>query len=175
MIDEKGIFLRYVVGMSFALSAVWLAWSGHLEPFILGLGAISIATVVLICFRLEILDFETVPMWLGIRPWISYAPWLIREIVDANVEVSRRIIAPNLPITPAMIEVKVSQRTDLGRVIHANSITLTPGTVSVDLQGGVIRVHSISQADAEEDVGGEMDRRISDLERALPRPLRKEQ
>ena len=166
--------MRYYAGLSVALATVWLAWSGHLEVFILGLGIASVATVVAICARLGILDFETVPVWLGLKPIYSYAPWLIREVVDANVEVARRIVDPKLPVTPTMIEVHVTQKTDLGRVLHANSITLTPGTVSVDLQGDLIRVHSISQADAEEDMAGEMDRRVSDLERHLPKPFRKE-
>ena len=111
-----------------------------------------------------ILDSETVPVWLGVRPFTHYAPWLIKEIVKANLDVTGRILHRRMPIQPTMTEVYPTQRTELGRVILANSITLTPGTVSVDMQDRCIRVHSLTAAGAEEDASGDMDRRVSRLE-----------
>ena len=82
----------------------------------------------------------------------------------ANIDVSRRILDPKLPIRPNFIRVKASQQGDLGRVIYANSITLTPGTVSVDMEADEITVHALSYEGAAEDMSGEMDRRVSALE-----------
>ena len=101
---------------------------------------------------------------MGFRP-ISYAIWLAKEIVESNIEVTRVILSRKLAIRPRMIRVKASQQSEIGRVILANSITLTPGTVSVDMQGERIWVHALSFEGAEEDLSGDMDRRVCALEK----------
>lgn len=154
---KRSIFLATV------LSATWLLWSGHFqnEPFVLFLGLVSVLSVVLLAQRMEIADDEGTPLF-GLRA-ISYSLWLGKEIVVANLEVARTILDPKLRIHPRMVRVKANQKTELGRVILANSITLTPGTVSVDMQGDRIWVHALSFEDAEEDLSGDMDRRICKL------------
>ena len=113
---------------------------------------------------MKIVDDEGVPIALGIRPFILYAPWLLKEIAISNLDVARRIVDPKLPIQSNFFRVTASQREDLGRVIYANSITLTPGTVSVDMHGDQISVHALSYEGTEEDLAGEMNRRVSALE-----------
>ena len=81
--------------------------------------------------------------------------------MKANVDVARRILTPGRSISPTMLRVRATQRTDLGRVVFANSITLTPGTVSVDVGEDEILVHALSRDGAEELAGGEMDRRVT--------------
>ena len=98
--------------------------------------------------------------WAALR----YLPWLLWEIVKANIDVARRVIHPNLPIAPSLFDAPVSQQTDLGQALYANSITLTPGTVSVDLGPGVIRVHALHDGAADGVLEGEMDKRVSAVE-----------
>lgn len=156
--------MRYALALFATLAIIWWSWSGHTEPFILGLGGVSCLVVVFCCARMGILDNETVPVWLGLRPFTRYAPWLVCKIIVANLDVAWRIVQRRMPIEPTMLTVHSTQRTELGRVILANSITLTPGTVSVDLQGQQIRVHALAQAAAAENGASEMDLRVSELE-----------
>ena len=155
--------MKYTLTLGIALAGIWLLWSGHLEPFMIFLGFVSVVLTVVIAGRMQITDEEGTPLGMGLRP-IGYAIWLAKEIVEANVEVARLIVDPDLPVRPRMICVHASQKTELGRVILANSITLTPGTVSVDLQGDRIWVHALSYEGAEEDLSGDMDRRVCGLE-----------
>lgn len=158
--------------LAFALIGIWFLWSepsvayvlgsGH-HSFVLFLGLVSIVLVVLLAYRMQIIDDEGTPLNMGLRP-ISYALWLLREIVVANIQVARVIIDPKLPIKPRMVRVKANQKTTLGRVILANSITLTPGTVSVNLNDGKIDIHALSFEGAEDDMSGDMDRRVCALE-----------
>ena len=74
------------------------------------------------------------------------------------------ILSPSLPITPTMIRLRASQKTDAARVLYANSITLTPGTVTVDIHDNVILVHALIREAAEGLAEGEMDRRAAALE-----------
>ena len=63
-----------------------------------------------------------------------------------------------------MVEVTAHQQTELGKVILANSITATPGTISVHMEQDKIQVHALSFKGAEEDLSGDMDRRVCKLE-----------
>lgn len=154
---------RFSIALGIVLFGIWLLWSGHYTPLVITFGLVSCVGVVLLAGRMRIVDEEGVPIQLGIKPFL-YAVWLVKEIVQANLDVARRILNPRLPIRPQVIRVKASQQGDLGRVIYANSITLTPGTVSVDVEGDEIVVHALTEEAAAEDASGEMNRRVTALE-----------
>ena len=154
---------RFSIALGIVLCGIWLLWSGHYTPLVMTFGLLSCVGVVLLAGRMGIVDEEGVPIQLGIKPFL-YAVWLVKEIVQANIDVARRILNPSLPIRPKVIRVKATQQGDLGRVIYANSITLTPGTVSVDVEGDEIVVHALTEEAAAEDASGEMNRRVTALE-----------
>ena len=158
--------MKRAISLATALGIVWMLWSGHTEPFLLAMGLLSILVVVGLCMRMQIVDSESVPLQLGLRPFTHYLPWLLKEIVVANFDVTRRVLARNMPIAPTMIQIQARQRTDLARVILANSITLTPGTVSVAMDGDVIQIHALTSTEAEHDTecADDMNRRVADLE-----------
>lgn len=146
------------------MAAVWLLWSGHYDPLLLSFGAISLALVVLIAIRMRIVDQEGAPINL-VPGLVFYLPWLVLEIVKANVDVALRILSPRPPIRPQVFRVRAGQRTDLGRAIYANSITLTPGTVTIDAEGDELTIHALTDGAAEGVRSGEMDRRVTRAER----------
>jgi multicomponent Na+:H+ antiporter subunit E len=142
------------------LAAVWLLWSGHLEPLLLASGAISCLFVTLVAGRMRLLG-RTPHAWIIALRALAYAPWLLKEILKSAFDVARRILDPRLPVSPTLIRVKASQKTEFGTVLYANSITLTPGTVSVDVTGDEIQVHALTREGAEALLEGEMDRRAA--------------
>jgi multicomponent Na+:H+ antiporter subunit E len=151
------------IGLGLALAAGWLLLSGYFQFLLLALGAGSVVFCLWIAMRMDLIDHEGVPLhitWAALR----YLPWLLWEIVKANIDVAKRVIAPSLPIAPSLFDAPVSQKTDLGQALYANSITLTPGTVSVDLDPGVIRVHALHEGAADGVLEGEMDARVSAVE-----------
>jgi len=109
---------------------------------------------------MEVIDQEGHPVHLTWRA-LLYWPWLIVEIVKANIDVAKRILIPSIGISPTMIRIKTSQTSDLGKVVYANSITLTPGTISVEIANDEILVHALSKSGAEDLLTGEMDRRVT--------------
>ena len=76
------------------------------------------------------------------------------------MDVARAILDPKLPITPKTLRIKASQVTELGHVFYANSITLTPGTVTLAIDNGELKVHALTPGAIEGLLSGEMDRRI---------------
>ena len=139
---------------------LWLLLSGHYEPLLLGLGAASCLVVVWIAGRMDVVDREGHPIHLTWRA-LPYWGWLGWEIAKTNVDVARIILNPKMPISPRMVRVKASQKSELGHVVYANSITLTPGTVTVDLVDGGLEVHALTKAAADDLASGEMDRRVT--------------
>jgi multicomponent Na+:H+ antiporter subunit E len=145
------------------LVGVWVLWSGHFTPLLLSLGVLSCAFVAWIAWRMNLLDREGVPIEITPRV-LLYLPYLAIEIVKANIDVARRIVAPRMPISPRVFRTSARQKTDLGRVLYANSITLTPGTVSIGMGGDEITVHALT-AEAEAGVlNDEMNRRVARVE-----------
>ena len=136
--------LRYLLSLSVTLVAVWLLWSGHLEPFILILGGLSVLLTLWMSLRMGVIDDEGAPAQLGIRPFTQFMPWLMWEIVKSNIEVTKIILSPKMELHRNLIEISACPKTQIGKVILANAITLTPGTVSVNLKDDRILVHALS-------------------------------
>lgn len=152
-----------VITLGGSLFAVWVLLSGHFEPLLLGLGLLSCVLVVSIAIRMDVVDHEGVPVQLG-RRLLFYIPWLVKEIVKANLAVMRVVLSPALPISPAIVRFRGLQKTDLGRVIFANSITLTPGTITVGVRGEELTVHALVSGFVDGMEEGDMNRRVAALE-----------
>ncbi len=153
----------HILGLGGSLIAFWLVMSGIYTPLLLTLGGASVVLVLYIAHRMDLYDHETFPIHLKQRIFI-YWGWLAKEIFRANIDVAKIILSPRMNLSPRMIWVKTTQKSDLGIVIFANSITLTPGTVSVDIEGDEILVHALTQDLADGVLTGDMDGRVTALE-----------
>jgi len=151
------------ISLAATLYVYWLVLSGLYTPFLLALGVASVVAALLLVRRMDVLDHETHPIHLGPGA-LRYWPWLLKEIVTSGWTVARIILDPRLPISPAMVRFRPTQKTEVGLVVHANSITLTPGTVSVEVSADEFLVHALTREGAEGVVTGEMDARVARME-----------
>jgi multicomponent Na+:H+ antiporter subunit E len=155
---------KRVFGTLAVLSALWLALSGYFQALLISFGILSCVLVAWLGARMDRTDGEH---HFGlVRPLatIRYLGWLTLEVIKSNLDVSRRILSPRLPISPTVVWVPASQKSEIGLVVFANSITLTPGTVSIDIQEGEIEVHALSKEGADALLEGEMNRRVRSIE-----------
>lgn len=150
-------------GLGVLLFAFWLVLSGHFEPLLIGFGLGSTVLVVYLALRMDVVDEEGLPLNMTGRFWI-YMPWLMKEILIANLQVAKIILTPRLPISPVLIRFESSQKTDLGKVIFANSITLTPGTITVGIYGQQLEIHSLTWSAVDGREEDEMDQRVTWVE-----------
>jgi multicomponent Na+:H+ antiporter subunit E len=155
--------LLLAFGLGVLLFAFWLVLSGHFEPLLIGFGIGSTALVVYLAIRMDVVDEEGLPLNMGGRFWI-YMPWLMKEILVANLHVAKIILTPSLPISPILVRYRSSQETDLGKVIYANSITLTPGTITTGIYGQELEIHSLTWVDVDGREEDEMDQRVTWVE-----------
>jgi multicomponent Na+:H+ antiporter subunit E len=135
---------------------LWLALSGSVAPLHLALGVLSSAAVAWMNRDLVTAG----PAARTVSRFLGYLPWLLKEIVVANLQVVRIVLDPRLPVDPVVVRFDTMLASDLARTTFANSITLTPGTVTLDVDGRQFAVHAVTRAMAGL-AGGPMERRIA--------------
>lgn len=155
--------MLHAFSLAVVLSGVWWILSGYTLVLTLALGAGSILLVLFLCHRMDTIDQETHPIHLA-PGCVTYFPWLIWEIVLANWDVAKAIVKNDSSVRPRLMRIKASQVSEVGRVTYANSITLTPGTVTLDIEGADLLIHSLTEGSKQGLETGEMDRRVTALE-----------
>lgn len=157
--------MKHIVSTALVLALFWLANSGSGASLLLGLGVLSVVFVLFLTQRMDVVDHESQPLHLVGKRLPQYLFWLSGEIISSNIQVVKLVWQGNKAISPSAGWIRLSQRTDVGKVIFANSITLTPGTVAMDLEGDRVYVHALTLQALKDVEGGEMDRRVTDVER----------
>ena len=152
--------MKLTLSFTLLLALLWWLLSGYEQPLLLGLGAFSVTFTVLLSRRMRLIDEESHPIHISLgllRFWLL----LSIEMVISNVQVITSVLSPSkLNIQPHFLRVRLSQKSNLGKVILANAITLTPGTVSVCLEGDDLLVHALTRASGQAVLDGQLDRLV---------------
>ncbi|WP_089725136.1 Na+/H+ antiporter subunit E [Candidatus Thiosymbion oneisti] len=134
---------KHLVAFWLSMMLVWVLLNASLSWQVVLAGAI-VATLLVFIFPAHGFLFagtkftpETPLLVLGYL-------WLFtRELVKSNLDVARRVIAPEVRINPGIVEIKTRLQHPTYRLILANSITLTPGTLTVDMIEDSLFIHWI--------------------------------
>ncbi len=143
----------------------WCIFSGKFDPFHLSLGVIS---CLLVCWATSELLIVSPHISRLIRLWSGfflYIPWLIWQIVLANIHVLCLVLSPDMDqkIDPKIIKFKSRIKDSVGLVTFANSITLTPGTITIALNMyGDMAIHAIDDESAAA-LPGDMEQKVVKL------------
>lgn len=151
--------LKPFLFLLFSLTASWLLWSGIYIPHLLILGAVSILLAVWVAHRAGYFDEQLFALRLSPR-LLGYWLWLGGQIIKSSLDVTRIVLHPKLPISPTVIDVKSESSEAFDVVNLANSITLTPGTLSMDVDDDMIKVHALTEAGARDLMQGDMNHRV---------------
>lgn len=139
--------------------------------FYLALGSFSAfdivtggVTAAIVAATLQRVSFETSPTarrvpGLGLRLLI-YAPYLLWQIVIANFRIAYVVLHPDLPIDPSVDEFEAAVWGGAAVTTLANSITLTPGTLTVEADGRLLHVHSLTESAREGLLEGSLERGV---------------
>ncbi len=145
----------------FFLYGFWITLSGKYDLFHLSLGFICSFLVGCVSHDLLFEDIRAKNRLLSTARFICYLPWLIYQIILANIHVACLVLNPKMPIEPKIIRFKTKLKSDISMVTLGNSITLTPGTITMDIIDGEFYVHAISKKVADDLLTGEMEARIA--------------
>jgi multicomponent Na+:H+ antiporter subunit E len=156
--------------LSFFLTAIimfifWILLSGEFSLVLLISAVVSSLFVAAISHDLLIGKTNIKSGTARLFRFIKYIPWLIWQVILANLDLVYRTLHPSMPIDPQIIEFGTSLESDIGIAILANSITLTPGTVTVVAhKNGKFIVHAIATGPAEGLLAGDMQERVKKIE-----------
>ncbi len=153
----KHFITTYIIVLAF-----WLLLSAHFDRFHVGAGIACSGVVAYASHDLLFTGTGNHGLTKTLR-FIAYLPWLIYQIVLANIDVAKRALSPRMPIDPQVVTFKTMLKSDVARTALANSITLTPGTVTIDIVDDVFYVHAIAKEPADDLLGGAMERRIAHI------------
>lgn len=147
------------------LFVLWVLFSGKLDAFHLGIGALSVAFLYWQESRLPAIRGEG-ERRLRIVTTVVYVFWLLWQMLLAAWYVAKKILGPKEGLQPRMFRFRCEMPSQVNSVLFANSITLTPGTLTVDVEGDEMVVHALT-ADTEKDVfEGDMAQRVARLSEA---------
>ena len=159
MADRRSDNLRRLA-VFLILFAFWLILSGHVDPLHLILGLVCSALVAVFSYDLLLPDRPCPRRWLRAWRFLLFLPWLLYQIVLANLHVVYLVIFPH-KIRPRIVRFKTSLTSDISKVTLGNSITLTPGTITMDIDDGEFYVHALSDKVARDLLSGDMERRVA--------------
>lgn len=150
------------IALGLILAAYWMALSFQTAPLLVAFGVVSVVAVTTVCVRNDVFITDwSVPRLVSVL--FTYLPWLLVQVVIANLKVIRIVCSPDLPIDPQMVEIPSKLKTPTGRAVYGNSITMTPGTVTIGT-GETYLIHALTSSDAEGLRNGDMHDRVLALE-----------
>lgn len=158
---ERPVYMR-VFALAVLLIAAWILWSGFFKPLLLGLGAISCLLTLYVVRRMGYFDNETYAFRYGFRLF-GFWGWLAREIVSSSIEVARIVLSREIKVDPRIVNIDAGDLDPVDQAVFGNSITLTPGTLTLDVYEGKLRVHALTAEGAAALERGDMHRRVMAL------------
>ncbi len=162
--------MPHLLTLMILLTTAWMLWSG---PYTLHHGLLQVFAVgsilgtLWLTLRMEKSSGEP-SRWPNPLRLALYLPWFTLEVVKSAWDVTRIVLSRDMPMSPRMVRVKATQKTDFGKAIYANSITLTPGTITLDVRGDILLVHALTKETAEGVETGVMDAKVTAFEGAAP-------
>jgi multicomponent Na+:H+ antiporter subunit E len=157
----------YPISVFFLLFANWIVFSGKFDAFHLGLGVIS--SLFFTWISHDFLFHDRSKTWeermREAGSFLQYIPWLIVEIIKANLHVFKLAMTRNgyEEVAPRIVTIKTYLKTDFAKFVFANSITLTPGTITMLIRGDVFHVHTMSQFLEDDLLEGAIERKVAEV------------
>ncbi len=76
---------------------------------------------------------------------LRFVPFFLWQSLVGSVDVALRALRPGLPLHPTLLDYELRLPEKPARVFMANTISLLPGTLSAELEGRRLRVHTLTQ------------------------------
>ena len=129
---------------------VWVIFNGRLTLEIAVFGiVVACAMFAFVCRFMDYSLKKEFRFYKKIPSFLQYLWCLVKEIVSANMALSRMILTRKEQMEPVIVRIHTDLKTETAKVILANSITLTPGTITVSMSGQELLVHCLDRSLAE--------------------------
>lgn len=159
----------HLTGLFILMFIFWLGLSGSFTTKFLIYGVLTSAVTAWITYPLLLVPNQAgtkkyFVFGISVPRFISYAFWLLWQLVLANIDVLRATSSQNLDIDPKVVRFYFKPDNPMATVVLANSITLTPGTVTLNVTDeGIYEIHALTEGAAAGICEGGMQRKVAEL------------
>ena len=116
--------------------------------------ALLVALVMRDMIRVNLIRLLNPRSWFWLFVYLFVFSWYV---VKGGLDVTYRVLHPQVLIRPGIVRLRSSLKTDTGRTALASSITLTPGTLTIDVtDDGMFYVHWLNVATADEEEAAQL-------------------
>ncbi|MEN8177828.1 MAG: Na+/H+ antiporter subunit E [Pseudomonadota bacterium] len=127
-----------IISRGLLFSIIWWVLSdGSASSWWIGVPAVLLAVIASIAL--------VPPVRLAWVGFIRFVPFFFMHSLMGGADVAWRAFHPDLPIAPDLIEYPLRLPPGLPQVFMANTVSLLPGTLSAELDRGVLQVHVLDR------------------------------
>lgn len=133
------------------MAGVWLFVTGSFTPQAFVSGLIMAYPVAFVFRRFYPGSFRLKA--LKRSPYLFlYFLHFLKELLVSNLDVAYRVLHPEMPVDPEVVELRTELSDPTAVTLLANSITLTPGTLVIDYieERNTFLIHCLNMEDEEE-------------------------
>jgi multicomponent Na+:H+ antiporter subunit E len=124
------------------LFLMMVACSGNFSIFNILLLSLLAGVIVLLGVKLELFKYSRTKSYFHLTS-IYYIIWIIVQIVQSSIALSKTIWGIRLEISPHVAWLRANIASEESQVIFANSITLTPGTYTIEVGEKSYLIHAL--------------------------------
>lgn len=141
--------MAYAAALIAGAGVLWLALSP--DPFSLtwlAAGGGAIAAVLILAWRMKLLDREGAPYFHSFGLGV-FALARLGGVVGSNLALARAALSLDAGFSPALIRLKTRRGDDFARVAFANGLALGPGLITVECDEDSLLVHALVEDDSD--------------------------
>ena len=132
--------LRQILPRLAVFSFLWFALAGSDKvSWLIGIPAVFFAS--LLSLRLA----ASFPLRIRFFCALRFIPFFVRQSFYGGVDVMRRALSRQQLLNPGLISYTTLLPEGSARIFFVNSISLLPGTLSAELHGNRVTVHTLDQ------------------------------
>ncbi len=118
----------------------WILTDGAMGSWLVGVPVILFSTLVSVVFL--------PPFSWSLIGLARFVPFFLWHSLRGGVDVARRALHPQLPISPGMFDYRFRLPPGPSQVFMANTVSLLPGTLSAGLDEDLLCVHVLDETSA---------------------------
>ena len=154
--DLTNIYLRtWLLRLALFSLMWWILTDGAMDSWPVGVPVVLIATLISVMLM--------PPLSWSLRGMVLFIPYFLWHSIRGGVDVARRALHPQLPISPGLFDYRFRLPPGLPRVFMANTVSLLPGTLSVELDEAVLLVHVLDETGAINEELNMLENRLADI------------
>ena len=142
--SSKGLIssqsLRQILPRFVVFSFLWFALAGSdTASWIIGIPAVFFAST------LSLMLASSSPLRISFACALRFIPFFLRQSFYGGVDVMRRALSFQQLLDPGLVSYTTLLPEGSARIFFVNCISLLPGTLSAELQGNLVTIHTLDR------------------------------